>query len=225
MIESVNNTLRNGELMKTTETTRNVLVAVDVQKDFIDGSLAVKEGEQVVDPLNGLAEDVRRKGGDVAFTRDWHPVTTPHFNTWPVHCVAYTEGAEFHPELIIEHGDTILSKGMGQTDGYSGCEGIADDSTTLETLVTPRDPKEKVRVFIGGLATDYCVLATAKDIAEKFHDDERVKIFLVRDAVRAVNARVGDEAAALKAMEEAKVIAMTSTEIREQFFAREGFTL
>ena len=77
-----------------TQPTQNVLVAVDVQNDFIDGSLAVTEGEQVVQPINDVAAAVRDTGGTVAFTRDWHPAETPHFadygGAWPVHCVAET---------------------------------------------------------------------------------------------------------------------------------------
>ena len=100
--------------------TRHLLVAVDVQNDFIDGSLAVKGGIDVVAPLNTLAHAVRRDLGRVAFTRDWHPAATPHFDTWPVHCVADTDGAAFHPDLQLKEGDVVLNKGMGQTDGYSG---------------------------------------------------------------------------------------------------------
>ena len=211
--------------MTATENTRNVLVGVDVQNDFITGSLAVNEGDQVVEPLNKIAAEVRETGGDVAFTRDWHPPTTPHFDIWPVHCVAGTDGADFHPELVIAPTDTMISKGMEQTDGYSGMQGVSDNGTTLETLVEPTSPEEKVRVFIGGLATDYCVKATALDLAERFGNDERVQLFLIRDAIRAVGLGPDDESVALRAMQEAKIIAMGSDEIREQFFAREGFAL
>ena len=68
--------------METVKPTRNVLVAVDVQHDFIDGSLAVAEGEQVVAPLNTIAETVRHHDGQVVFTRDWHPAKTPHFSNF-----------------------------------------------------------------------------------------------------------------------------------------------
>ena len=188
---------------------RNVLVAVDVQNDFIDGSLAVNEGEQVVQPLNEVAAAVRENGGQVIFTRDWHPEETPHFDTWPVHCVAGTEGAEFHPALQIEAQDVVLSKGTGQTDGYSGWEGTSDRGETLERLIAPQTPAEKVRVFIGGLATDYCVKATALDIAGRFGDDERVSLYLLRDAIRAVGIEASHEPDALAAMEEAKLVAIT----------------
>ncbi len=185
--------------------TRHLLVAVDVQNDFIDGTLAVKDGIDIVAPINTLAHAVRRDLGRVAFTRDWHPAITPHFEQWPVHCVAGTDGAALHPDLQVQTGDVILNKGMGQTDGYSGTEAVADDGTTLEQLILPVDRREQVRVFIGGLATDFCVKATAVGIAEIFRDYDNVKIDLVTDAVRGVNLQAGDDIAAVKAMADAGV--------------------
>jgi len=198
--------------------TRDVLVTVDVQNDFVTGSLAVTDGEAVITPTNEVAAAIRSTGGDVALTRDWHPAHTPHFDTdggiWPVHCVAETEGAAFAPALEIAPTDLILSKGMEQTDGYSGWEGVGEQGETLETIITPRDPRERVRVFIGGLATDYCVKATGIDIATFFADDERVTTYLLRDAVRAVALQQADEANALQALEAAQVLAITSEEAR-----------
>lgn len=201
-----------------TQPTQNVLVAVDVQNDFIDGSLAVTEGEQVVQPINDVAAAVRDTGGTVAFTRDWHPAETPHFadygGAWPVHCVAETEGAAFHPDLDVRDTDIVINKGMEQTDGYSGWEGVADDGQTLEAIIAPLSREEKVRVFVGGLATDYCVKATALDIAARFKDDERVHLYLLRDAIRAVGLAPTDEEKALAAMEEAKIQAISADEAR-----------
>lgn len=198
--------------------TRDVLVTVDVQNDFVTGSLAVTDGEAVIAPINKVAAAIRAAGGDVALTRDWHPAHTPHFDTdggiWPVHCVAETEGAAFAPALEITPTDVILSKGMEQTDGYSGWEGAGAQGETLETIITPRDAHERVRVFIGGLATDYCVKATGIDIAMFFADDERVTTYLLRDAVRAVALKQADEANALQALEAAQVLAITSNEAR-----------
>lgn len=213
--------------MKNHESTRNVLVAVDVQNDFINGSLAVPKGKQVVAPLNEMAQAVREDGGDVVFTRDWHPATTPHFDNWPVHCVQNTHGARFDPRLKVKRRDTIISKGMGQTDGYSGMDTLGTISTgkTLERIVRPSTRREHVRVFIGGLATDYCVKATALDLASRFEDDERVSLFLLRDAVRAVNLERGDEKRALKALSDADVVAISTAEARQQFFDTEGFSL
>ena len=185
--------------------TRHLLVAVDVQNDFIDGSLAVKGGIDVVAPLNTLAYAVRRDLGRVAFTRDWHPAATPHFDTWPVHCVADTDGAAFHPDLQVKEGDVVLNKGMGQTDGYSGIEGVADDGTTLETMIEPVHRDEKVRIFVGGLATDYCVKATAVDLARRYKGLDNVSICLVTDAIRAVNLQPNDGTEAVEAMADAGV--------------------
>lgn len=207
--------------MNELQTNRNVVIGVDVQNDFVDGSLAVPEGENVVAPLNAVAQAARARGDTVVFTRDWHPEKTPHFDVWPVHCVQQTEGADFYPALHIDSGDIIISKGMEQTDGYSGMEGIADDGQTLETIVRPRSTAEQVRVFIGGLATDYCVKATAIDLARTFADEPRVKLFLIRDAVRAVNIDPSDEQKALQAIEDAQIVARTAEDILVEFYAQE----
>lgn len=178
----------------------NLFVAVDVQNDFVDGSLAVSEGKAVIEPLNQLAQAVRKTMGRVAFTRDWHPATTPHFETWPVHCVAGTPGADFHPALDVRPTDLVLSKGMGQTDGYSGIEAVARDGTTLESLIAAH---KKVRVFLGGLATDYCVKATAIDLAQIAQNN--VDVYAITDAMRGVNLQPGDSEQAIEAMQEAGV--------------------
>ena len=202
--------------MKNLEAPRTVLIGVDIQNDFIDGSLAVTDGEAVVTPFNRTAEATRRIGGTVVLTRDWHPEETPHFDPfggpWPVHCVAETTGAAFHSDLTIQPHDVIVSKGMGKTDGYSGWEGVATDGRTLETIIAPTTQVEKVRVFIGGLATDYCVKATAIDIAQTFATDERVATYLMRDAVRGVEVTAGDTARALREITNAGVAQLTSDE-------------
>jgi len=204
--------------MSETLQTRNVLIAVDVQNDFIDGSLAVNEAEQIVAPANEFADVVRSTDdGIVIYTRDWHPAETPHFDTWPVHCVQDTQGAEFHPALDVHEEDIVLSKGMGQTDGYSGMEGVGPGGETLETILEPRGA-ETVRGFFLGIATDYCVKSTVIDAAERFKDDPRVQTYLIRDLIRAVNAQPDDEAEALAAMEAAGAVALTIQEVREQFF-------
>ena len=204
--------------MEETKSTRNILVAVDVQYDFIDGSLAVREGEQVVAPLNTIAETVRHHNGQVVFTRDWHPAKTPHFTNfggqWPAHCIAGTTGAAFHDKLDVRPDDIVINKGMGKTNGYSGWEGQSDTGETLETIITPRTPHEKVKVFLGGLATDFCVKATVLDIANHFRDDARVSIHLLREAIRAVGLTPTDEEEALAAMREARILAVSTSEAK-----------
>lgn len=201
--------------METSTRPRNVLIGVDVQNDFIDGSLPVAEGEQVVEPINEVAGAVRESGGDVVFTRDWHPFNSRHFDKWPEHCIRRTKGAEFHPELIVTPEDTIINKGTGRLQhGYSGWEGAADDGTTIEAIITPRTKNERVRVILGSLATDFCVKATGLSIANHYKDNERVTLYLLRDAVRAVNLQPTDGDDALRIMQEAQIIALTSDEAK-----------
>ena len=202
-----------------TNTERTVLVAVDVQNDFIDGTLPVPEGADVVAPVNEIADTVRAHDGTVVFTRDWHPAETPHFDAWPVHCVAETDGAAFHPDLDVRDNDIIISKGTEQTDGYSGWEGEAEDGQTLETIIMPKDPRERVRVLLGGLATDYCVKATGLDIARHFKDDDRVRVQYIADAARGVNRQYGDDMNAIAAMEAAGIELTTSTDIKREYEA------
>jgi len=203
--------MNSPEQLPTQQKQRNVLIAVDIQNDFISGSLAVPGGAEVVEPINSLAQEIRDQNGEVIFTRDWHPAETPHFEQWPVHCVAGTKGAAFADRLIIKDADTVLSKGMEQTDGYSGAEGISDDGRNLEQLISV-ESAEKTRIFIGGLATDYCVKATAVDTAEIYSSNDDVEIYLIRNAIRAVNTQASDEQTALDAIKDAGVLAISSKE-------------
>ncbi|MGB4762188.1 MAG: isochorismatase family protein [Candidatus Saccharimonas sp.] len=204
--------------MKTREIihVRNVLINVDMQHDFIDGSLAVKDGEQIVDPINQLSRAVRRSMGRVAFTRDWHPAITPHFadygGLWPVHCVAGTQGAEFHPDLEILPGDVIISKGMGQTDGYSGTEGISDDGQTLESLIDPKESAEQVNVYLDGIATEFCVKETGIKSACRFANNKNIAFYAIADAMRAVNLQPNDDAKALAEMQSVGIHIITLDE-------------
>jgi len=103
---------------------RTALIVVDVQNDFADpaGSLYVRGGEEIVPPVNAQIDEALAAGALVAYTQDWHPPTTPHFQKdggiWPVHCVAGTWGAELHADLHVE--GPIVKKGSGGEDGYSG---------------------------------------------------------------------------------------------------------
>lgn len=192
-----------------------IFVGVDPQNDFIDGSLAVAEAEQIIEPINSIADEIRKHDGTVVFTRDWHPEKTPHFDKWPVHCVANTRGAEFHKDLNIQPDDIIINKGTGQTDGYSGWEGRSDKGETLESIIEPKTPHEKVKVFLGGLATDFCVKSTARDIAEHFKDDRRVTTYLLIDAIRAVGLTPTAKEEALSAMKEAGILAISTEEAKK----------
>lgn len=182
---------------------RIVTINVDVQNDFCPGgALAVTNGDQVVDPLNLLNEFTRTRNGLVVATGDQHPTTTPHFDTWPVHCVAGTEGAALRQDLDIRNTDIIVDKGMGQTDGYSAFEGIARDGRTLESIIAPVG-RERVAAIFGGLATDYCVLNSVLDGLRISPGQGELQIFVAQDAVKAVNIHPDDCQDALAQMDKA----------------------
>src|SRR5918911_4083405 len=174
---------------------RRALIVVDVQNDFCPGgTLAVPDGDQVVAPLNGLIEEFLSRNEPVFKSRDWHPAQTKHFadygGTWPVHCVQETHGAEFHPELIDDPRITVVSKGMGDEDNYS-----AFDGTDLAEQLRASDVEE---VWVGGLATDYCVKNTVLDALR-----EGFKVKAVKNAMRAVELQPGDGERAVEEMRRA----------------------
>lgn len=180
------------------------LVVVDVQNDFADpgGSLYVPGGERVVPNVNREIRAALDAGALVVYTQDWHPESTPHFATdggiWPVHCVRETWGAELHPELEV-HGE-VVRKGTGGEDGYSGFTvrdpaGGEQRGTRLEPLLRERGVS---RVVVVGLATDYCVKATALDARRLGFDTT-----IVGDAIAAVELQPGDGDGALEEMRRA----------------------
>ena len=204
---------------------RLVTVAVDVQNDFCpQGALAVTDGDEVIPPLNKAFRSTREQNGLVVATRDWHPAVTPHFaeygGTWPVHCVQDTPGARIREDLDIDNETIIISKGMGQTDGYSAYEGETADGRTLAEIVHPRTPRERVAIVIGGLATDYCVLNTVIDAAKQSDAVREARqgvldVYALTDAMRAVNLNPEDEAEAFAKMRDARVNLITTQEFTE----------
>lgn len=174
---------------------KRALIVVDVQNDFCPGgALPVPHGDEVIEPLNRLIDEFLARGDLVIKTRDWHPPVTKHFaaygGKWPVHCVQGTKGAEFHPQLRDDPRIIVVSKGMGDADGYSGF-----DQTGLEKILREHGVEE---VWIGGLATDYCVKHTALDALR-----EGFKVRVLRDASRAVNLDPHDEERAIAEMRRA----------------------
>lgn len=172
--------------------TKRALIVVDVQNDFCPGgALAVARGDEVVAPLNRKIEEFLERGEPVFKSRDWHQPTTKHFadygGTWPVHCVQNTKGAEFHPDLLDDIHIRVVSKGMGDTDCYS-----AFDETDLDLQLRRLGVNE---LWVGGLATDYCVKNTVLDGLRKGY---RVK--LMKDAIRAVNLNEADGERAIEEM-------------------------
>ncbi len=174
------------------------LIIVDVQNDFCPGgALGIEEGDQVVPVLNEWISQFQKKGIPVVYTQDWHPKDHVSFvengGIWPPHCVQEGKGAEFHPRLVVQ--GKICRKGfVRDKEAYSGFDGKLDgpDGPALAQWLK----KQRVsRIYVGGLATDYCVKATALDgIKNGF------EVFVIRDGIRAVDANEGDGERAIKAM-------------------------
>jgi len=202
IIKSVTNEYYKPGTWTMSSSNKRALIVVDVQNDFCPGgSLAVAQGDEVVAPLNKLIEEFLERGEPVFKSRDWHPEKTRHFaaygGTWPVHCVQNTKGAEFHPELIDDIHIRVISKGLGDEDSYS-----AFDGTDLELQLRRLGVEE---VWIGGLATDYCVKNTVLDALK-----EGFRVKALKNAMRAVELKPGDAERALAEMQKA------GAEIQEQ---------
>ena len=186
---------------------RTALIVVDVQNDFADpaGGLSVAGGDAIVPAVNGELTSASAAGAFVVYTQDWHPESTPHFakdgGIWPVHCVADTWGAELHPDLLEVEGGRVR-KGINGEDGYSGF--TMRDAETGETIPTELEEllraREIEQVVVCGLATDYCVKATAIDAAALGFSTS-----LLLDAARAVNLEPGDDERAVDEMRAAGV--------------------
>ncbi len=192
---------------------RKALIVVDVQNDFCPGgALAVKDGDKVVEPLNRLIEHADRKGWLIVFSRDWHPENTSHFKKspddvsgWPVHCVRNTPGAAFH-SCLDRRGAVVVSKGVqSDEDGYSAFDGASEYGNHLEEILVMNRVAE---VYVGGLATDYCVKATALDALKKGYET-----VLLADACRAVNLKPDDGEKAVTEMVAAGAILKTTEEV------------
>lgn len=180
----------------------DALLIVDVQNDFLPGgSLAVPHGDEVIAPLNRYIHEFRLRRLPIIATRDWHPEKHCSFRAqggpWPPHCVQDSDGARISPALHLPDDTVLISKGTFEDrDAYSGFQG-----TELESLLRAREIE---RLFIGGLATDYCVRQTVLDALER-----RFTVYLLSDAIRAVEVKPGDGEQALEAMRQAGAHAIT----------------
>ena len=184
------------------------LIVVDVQNDFADpeGSLSVPGAEEAVAAANREIAAASQAGATVVATQDWHPERTPHFVTdggpWPVHCVAGTWGADLSPGLALPEAAPRVRKGANGEDGYSGF--TMRDPQTGQT--TPTELEGILRdagveaVAVIGLATDYCVKASALDAVRL-----GFRTTILTDAVAAVDLRPGDGDRALEELREAGV--------------------
>ncbi|OGS95374.1 MAG: nicotinamidase [Gallionellales bacterium RIFCSPLOWO2_02_FULL_57_47] len=162
----------------------DALLIVDVQNDFLPGgSLAVPRGDEVVPVLNRYLRAFTAQNLPIYATRDWHPERHCSFRAqggiWPPHCVAGTRGAEFAAALQLPSSAVIISKATtAELDAYSGFQGTNLDQQLREAKIR--------RLFIGGLATDYCVLNTVRDALRLGYE-----VFLLADAIRAVDVLPG----------------------------------
>jgi nicotinamidase-related amidase len=171
----------------------DALVAVDVQNDFLPGgALAVPRGDEVIPPLNRAIARFAEAGLPIFATRDWHPAGHCSFRErggpWPPHCVQESRGAELATALALPPSAGLVSKATApDRDAYSGFEGTDLEERLRAAGVT--------HLFVGGLATDYCVLRTVEDaLARGF------RVSLVADAVREVDVQPGDGRRALREM-------------------------
>ena len=171
----------------------DALIVVDVQNCFCPGgALPVKEGDQIIPVLNEYIVKFHKAGAQIFATRDWHPSDHRSFENyggrWPPHCVQGSRGADFHPELRLPVEAAVISKGDDLfVEGYSGF-----DHTDLEHRL--RDNHVK-RIFVGGLATDYCVKYTVLDALGK-----GFQTVLLVDATLGVNEKPGDAKKAVDQM-------------------------
>jgi nicotinamidase/pyrazinamidase len=173
----------------------DALLIADVQNDFITGSLGVPGGTEVVPMLNRYLGAFVARSLPVFATRDWHPPDHCSFREqggpWPVHCVAGTEGAAFVAGFALPADATIVSKATTRDrEAYSAFAG-----TDLDAKLRARSVR---RLFVCGLATDYCVLNTALDALSLGY-----RVFVLTDGIRAVNVAPDDGAKAVAAMREA----------------------
>ncbi len=167
----------------------DALIVVDVQKDFLaGGALPVPGAGEILAPLNFCLDAFSERKLPIFVTRDWHPEGHCSFRErggpWPRHCVAGTQGADFPEALRLPPAAAVISKGSEpKRDAYSGF-----DETNLEEQLLALQVR---RVVIAGLATDYCVRATARDALQR-----GFSVAILLDAVRSVDYQTGQRALA-----------------------------
>lgn len=184
----------------------DVLLLVDVQRDFLPGgALAVPDGDRIIAPLNDCLDAFAAAGRPVYASRDWHPADHVSFHAqggpWPVHCVAGTPGAAFPAALHLPKDAVVISKAQQRDrEAYSAFAG-----TDLALQLRRAGLR---RLFVGGLASDYCVLRTVLDARWLGFD-----VVVLRDAVAAVDAEPGDGERAIAEMQRAGVLFADSGEV------------
>jgi nicotinamidase/pyrazinamidase len=179
--------------MKIAPAAGDALIVIDMQNDFLPGgSLAIAGGDAIIPQLNRYLAFFAVHRLPVFATRDWHPPDHCSFQSqggsWPPHCIVGSDGAAFHPALALPVATHIISKAMArESDAYSGFSG-----TQLDELLRSLHIR---RVFIGGVATEYCVFNTVQDALRL-----QYATFVLEDAVRAIDRQSGDGQRALQEM-------------------------
>jgi nicotinamidase/pyrazinamidase len=180
----------------------DALLIIDFQNDFTPGgALAVAGGNEIAEPLAPLLD----RFDLVIATRDWHPPDHSSFaGVWPVHCVRGTQGAELHPGLDRSKIDVVVDKGKdAESEGYSAFE-----DTELVELLRSRGVD---RLYVAGLATDYCVKHSVLDALR-----QGLEVVVIEDAIRGVDAKPGDSERAVEEMKAAGATFATSRDVRRK---------
>lgn len=205
----------------------DALIIVDIQNDFMpSGALAVEKGDEIIGPINHLAEKFHRQGNTVVMTQDWHPVGHLSFASshgmkpydlyesdgigpvlWPDHCIQGFFGAEFHPNIQVRFANAIIRKGYHLTvDSYSAF--IENDKKTRTGLSGYLQTLGKKRVFLCGLALDYCVYYSAND-----GRDLGFEVVVAIDLTKAIDSPPGHLSDALDMMVKKQVQFVRSSDI------------
>ena len=188
-------------------TVKDALLLADIQNDFLPGgALGISGGDEIIPVLLRYLDRFHTRGLQVYLTRDWHPPNHCSFRAqggqWPVHCVAGSPGSLPPPSLVIPASAVIIYKAIDQDqEAYSAFQNTALDRHLHALGVR--------RLFVGGLATDYCVLNTVKDARALGYD-----VYLLMDGIKAVNLRPEDGRSA-----EQEMIALGAVPIRWETLA------
>lgn len=177
---------------------KKALLIVDLQNDFCpDGALAVPQGDKIVPNINKYLKIFSKNKLPIFATRDWHPKKTKHFKAygglWPAHCIQNTKGAQFHPKLKLSKETILLYKGMDpDKDSYSAFQAQDKEGSSLLKLIRILGVRE---LYIGGLATDYCVKFSAQDALKR-----GLKVKILMDAIKGVDPKPQDSENAVTEM-------------------------
>jgi len=177
---------------------KKALLIVDMQNDFFPGgALGIKDGDKIIPAINKYIKIFSEKKLPIFSSRDWHPKKTTHFKEfggiWPRHCIQNSKGAEFHPKLKLPKEAILLYKGMDpEKESYSVFQARDQNGMSFLNLLKILGVEE---IYIGGLATDYCVKFSALDALK-----ERFKVKLLVDAIKGVNLKSEDSESAIREM-------------------------